>query len=73
MQNGATLETLQKFENNNYPSKFIFTSKLYPQYKSTVLYKCSSSNDSTIDEVKDDITKYNKYINLVEWINSSYK
>lgn len=68
MQNGMTLEQVKEFDKLDYPHKLIFVPKEMPEIKSAVWYKNSGSKE----QVKDDVLYFNRYVNLVEWINSCY-
>ena len=68
MQNGMTEEQVMEFDKLDYPHKLIFVPREMPEVKSAVWYKKSGSKE----QVTDDVLYFNRYVNLVEWINRCY-
>lgn len=68
MQNGMTEEQVRVFDELPFPNKMIFVPYEMKDVKSAVWYK----SDCREGQVQDDIVNFNKYINLTDWINSSY-
>ncbi len=64
-QNGCTEEMVDEFDNIESSSKLIFVGKKLPGVQSAVLY----GKDSGKLDVTDDIIYFNRYINLVKWLN----
>lgn len=68
MQNGMTLEQVREFDQLPFRNKIIFVPYDMPDVRSAVWYK----SDNKDGQVADDILNFNKFINLTEWLNSSY-
>lgn len=69
MQNGMTEEQVRRYDALPFAHKIIFVPYKMDGVKSAIWYK----SDCKSDRVLDDIVNFNKYIDLTEWLNSSYK
>ena len=68
-QNGMTDEQVKEFDSMEYSNKFMFVSKLYSNLNSTVVYKAFFNKG----QIKDDVTYFNRYIDLYSLINKLYE
>lgn len=68
MQNGMTKEQVERYDKLPIKHKIIFVPSTMENVKSAIWYK----TDCREGQVADDIINFNKFINLNDWINSSY-